>query len=620
MMDEPESRFSHLLQPIRDLTKNWEVDVAAQLGEYLDELDQICISFDGGKTTMNFAEAALLIQGSACIYSKKVEYLYSMVYQALDCISNKKRNQQPTSIGQDGVDNDASFVNRNEEEEFLSLDDICNKIKGNVDMKNDRSTNAVEIVPLTPMALVPPEEQEKKNNPLYSRKGEILASCKDFRMNTYTPHVNGAYVLELAGLSPTQLMLRDLHFNNLNCSVLNAVPMEEVANPHIDSSSHDCPLPVLDLSAASGNDNGLNDTAVDRSFLPLAQDVEMNMDTSPQEHIETQKVQTTRDRYLLREQPLVLNKEKIEKVQEVIDPWKSLDPFTSSEDKPFRNGKYFTIPKNIEETAGGKRKRKAPTKFQDFRKFFSGTFCEVSDIRKNKKNGPTFADMEILYWKHMKERFKGKKRMGILFSNENGGVENNFDNEHENDIEALRHGDYPDVEEDSFSNHEDEDANDPMSIVHEQEILSDEIREERLSYEDLVQRNVELFIANSQKYAQETALSVRIKEWEDQMRPLLTEQEERIPFDIHDYGNKIVDAFNHVGERKLFASIVRDKEAFEVCRYMLASLQLANDYTVQIDQKPGLHEALDTMGLKLLSQQRAHERFKTYTAPSLSDN
>lgn len=71
-MEDVESRFAHLLQPIRDLTKNWEVDVAAQLGEYLEELDQICISFDGGKTTMNFIEAALLIQGSACIYSKKV--------------------------------------------------------------------------------------------------------------------------------------------------------------------------------------------------------------------------------------------------------------------------------------------------------------------------------------------------------------------------------------------------------------------------------------------------------------------------------------------------------------------------------------------------------------------
>lgn len=40
---------------------------------------------------MNFAEAALLIQGSACIYSRKVEYLYSLVCQVLEVMcSNKK--------------------------------------------------------------------------------------------------------------------------------------------------------------------------------------------------------------------------------------------------------------------------------------------------------------------------------------------------------------------------------------------------------------------------------------------------------------------------------------------------------------------------------------------------
>ena len=54
------------------------------------QIEEIRISFDGGSTTMNFAEAALLIQGSACIYSKKVEYLYALVYQTLDLISNKK--------------------------------------------------------------------------------------------------------------------------------------------------------------------------------------------------------------------------------------------------------------------------------------------------------------------------------------------------------------------------------------------------------------------------------------------------------------------------------------------------------------------------------------------------
>ncbi|KAB0349837.1 hypothetical protein FD754_014694 [Muntiacus muntjak] len=36
-MEDVEARFAHLLLPIRDLTRNWEVDVAAQLGEYLEE-------------------------------------------------------------------------------------------------------------------------------------------------------------------------------------------------------------------------------------------------------------------------------------------------------------------------------------------------------------------------------------------------------------------------------------------------------------------------------------------------------------------------------------------------------------------------------------------------------
>ena len=108
-MDSAETRFAHLLQPIRELTKNWDVDVASELADYLEEvtwmagyylgfvviaiwaysggtrcyhvciitswlfqLDEMCITFDGGKTTLNFAEAALLIQGSTCIYSKKV--------------------------------------------------------------------------------------------------------------------------------------------------------------------------------------------------------------------------------------------------------------------------------------------------------------------------------------------------------------------------------------------------------------------------------------------------------------------------------------------------------------------------------------------------------------------
>lgn len=47
-----------------------------------------------------------------------------------------------------------------------------------------------------------------------SRKGEILASRKDFRMNTCTPHTSGAFMLELAGLSPVCLQDRHREENN----------------------------------------------------------------------------------------------------------------------------------------------------------------------------------------------------------------------------------------------------------------------------------------------------------------------------------------------------------------------------------------------------------------------
>ena len=38
-----EARFGHLLQPIRDLTKNWDVDIAHYLEEYLVDVSIVKI-------------------------------------------------------------------------------------------------------------------------------------------------------------------------------------------------------------------------------------------------------------------------------------------------------------------------------------------------------------------------------------------------------------------------------------------------------------------------------------------------------------------------------------------------------------------------------------------------
>lgn len=41
VMEATENRFAHLLQPIRELTKNWEIDVASELNDYLEEVSVV---------------------------------------------------------------------------------------------------------------------------------------------------------------------------------------------------------------------------------------------------------------------------------------------------------------------------------------------------------------------------------------------------------------------------------------------------------------------------------------------------------------------------------------------------------------------------------------------------
>ena len=161
MASDMESRFGHLLQPIRDLAQNWHIDIAQELEEYLHELDSLTISIDTSQPSsllsadsdaaspssslqsLNFAEAALLIQGSACVYSKKVEYLYSLLYQTLDAIIDSRRKQakKTSSISQAGQD--ADVEDDDAEEELLPLDDL--QEASNIDLDERNATPYAQL-------------------------------------------------------------------------------------------------------------------------------------------------------------------------------------------------------------------------------------------------------------------------------------------------------------------------------------------------------------------------------------------------------------------------------------------------------------------------------------------
>lgn len=61
-MESTESRYAHLLQPIRELTKNWEIDLASELNDYLDEVIYLYHRgsyFDSFRPPYNWHETAI---------------------------------------------------------------------------------------------------------------------------------------------------------------------------------------------------------------------------------------------------------------------------------------------------------------------------------------------------------------------------------------------------------------------------------------------------------------------------------------------------------------------------------------------------------------------------------
>ncbi|XP_036977652.1 condensin-2 complex subunit H2 [Acanthopagrus latus] len=588
-MESTESRFAHLLQPIRELTKNWDIDVASELNDYLEELDDMCITFDGGNTRLNFAEAALLIQGSACIYSKKVELLHSLVYQTLEYINdkNKKRSKQTAASQEDGADGAASNHDVDDVAVFTPLDlDVSDESQ-----KAEAHTSAC-VAPLPPESLIPPETAEKQKLPLISVKGEVLCSLKDFRINIFVPGDEDLILLTL-GSAASRLLLDERPADSLQQQDAAASVLAEVEDHGGD--------------AADG-------------FVPLEEN-HMELDQDLEEHVD--RHQAPCEGRMIRERRQVEG-DKLRKKDEsrpAVNVWALHDPYAElGEDKPFKSGKCYKVPEGLDE--GGKRKRKRPASLQDFRSWFRGTF----DPPEHKlKNGPTFTDLNYIYMSTMRDKLKTRRRIyrraGVVVSDEElrrtflQPEEAGPHQQGEEPVDGFRHPDLLGGDDDNSDNeHEAFPDDGPAEFDGGPDFIPADAQRDELSYEDLVKLRVEQLVVSSRDYTQETALSRRVKDWEDKIRPELSLQEERPVFDIHDYGDRIVGSLSVVGQRRSFASIVAGLDNFEACKYLLASLQLANDYTVEVDSVAGLEDSVDSMGLTLLSTHRATDRFKTLTA------
>lgn len=618
--DELESRFANLLQPIRDLTKNWDVDIASSLEDYLEELDKIVITFDGGITTMNFAEAAMLIQGSVCVYSKKVEYLYTLVYQVLDLLASKKKQNKQSSVNNDGDDEDAADFDRNADEEFLSLDDI--QEHKNIVLKEDEYGNKnVMPIPLMPLSLIPLEEGEKGNNPLLSKKGEVLASRNDFKMNTCSVHQSGTLLLDMSHMALLEKTLA-------GCISIQGASLNTIQE---ESADH-CTQGMM------GRDN-IEDVAVETGQPPDVSMGEHADDVEPLEPVPMEdevdgNVPPNRDSL----DTHILRRSERKKVQVLppkpaIDHWKMIDPHEPghSAERNIKRGKTFKIPENVDDRLSNKRKRKKQPEIKKLcplTQFVCQTFTNVEKYPKNPLKVVSFPELDKPFWTEYKRRQAlSRKESKVKMAN----VEEDFADEQEDqdDFHEDSGNDAADillpqmnedrlfdainsaVDDAPFSSLTGSSEHNGFSASFNKGIIIND-------YEELVKQHVEQYMASAQEYAQITELSRRVAEWEERVIPKLEEEDTHDPFDINKYGSLLIGSLKKESNTA-FKEVVKAKKTYEISRIFLASLMLANTGNVEIVRKGDLEVGMDKFELHLLSTKRHFEQLEEYQAPSIAD-
>jgi len=175
------TRFAHLLQPIRDLSKVWKIEIADELERYIEEVSELVVTNpEDGITKLNFAEAALLIQGSTAIYSRKVELLYQLVYQALDLLALDKAKDGSQGKRAKGAQS-GLWAPIPETEELLTIDHLIKEGR-NIFLDNSAPEQRQAIQRRVPLFLMPRDQADRRK--------------KEFRISSCTVHSTGVYLLQ----------------------------------------------------------------------------------------------------------------------------------------------------------------------------------------------------------------------------------------------------------------------------------------------------------------------------------------------------------------------------------------------------------------------------------------
>ncbi|WCJ23457.1 Condensin-2 complex subunit H2 [Euphorbia peplus] len=564
---EDSSSKIHTVHAERDLQANWEVDLAKKLEDYLLK---ICSGEFSGvedhsdNVSINFAEAALLLQGSVQVYSRKVEYLYNLVLHALDFLSQKRQQEQSEGSSSQPEQNDSSNANSNEEnDQFWVSDDVPVETRNSIDASTSKDASFYHFVK-PPANLVVLEGDCLDNT---GEGGELesylLASNDIYRDFILLDPCDAVGVNEFLkgdddirkGQSSTYRgsSIRKTFLSPLGRSGGTAC---KSVGKNQDAEFNQPPIPDCSIGVDNSNAN------VNRPSSDAFGDDNHGFDMD--------------DGY---SEPMNFGDANDDDDSDA-DPWKPLNPHEPGnlKVKPFRK-----VKPNRKNTVGSAKQTSITTLFP-LAKMCGTISPELTEIwkercsksKRNEKNPP-------LYEKLRESLCNGGSSQ---YNDTFGNAENdNEDDEFDNGIPdfELHNDTMPEyMDEDLPPRHEKYGGSDNSDPFENEDPSTQE------SLEDLCRSHLDALLANIAETENQTELAARVSSWKHKIEHNLEEQDSRPPFDIHVYGERILEKLSLEDDSSntmSFSDIVNGQEKHDVARTFSALLQLVNNGDVNLERR-----------------------------------
>ncbi|ONM24067.1 Condensin-2 complex subunit H2 [Zea mays] len=574
-----------ILQANRDPESNWEVDVAKSLEQYLLKICSGEVSGEDESHSVNFAEAALLLQGSVQVYSRKVEYLYSLVLHAIEFLSHKKQDQQENVTAQSNQSDPSTIPS--EDYIFMGLDDVLMETRTSLDNNVDRDDLQRKIV--RPPANLLVFEGDVLDSEASELDSYLLSTC-DFY---------GDFLLLDPCDAPSVFdFLQGKHSGKENSVARQGSPAPSKSQANVFTSPN-ARSAGTGCKAASGKVLGGLDSTQKNPDQPSTQE------TSPDDKHWSDPVEPNFTDDVEKPHPDDIG-DPVGDYSDDEDPWKPLNPHEpgSLKIRPYRRVKG-----SLRGVIGTLRKKTLTSIFP------VAKMVGVIIPEHAKSFEAQQSQQEEHYGSQSPPRFE-KYLASFEFGEENSNVFGDLKDDNGSDIGINFDYNDPDMPNDIDV--------DPDVPTYPDEIIAatpkgthgtQDDRDTRESLDDLCRSHLNALLASIAEVEKQSEMDARVSTWKERIEIALEEQDKNPPFDIGSYGEQILDALSSRTDSTgtaSFSEIVCGRPKYEVARTFSALLQLVNSRSVYLDKGQATNElvcytAENPFHVRLISPNRRPE-------------